>query len=66
MSYLIKDTTVEERENIVNKALAILLSDASMPSDDVIELSKKYINGDMELEDIQRIVINKYKVGGNN
>ena len=65
MSYLIKDTTMEERENIVNKALAILLSDAEMPSDDVIKLSKRYINGEMELEEIQKIVINKYKDGGN-
>ena len=65
MSCLIKDTTMEERENIVNKALAILLSDAEMPSDDVIELSKRYINGEMELDEIQKIVINKYKDGGN-
>lgn len=65
MSYLIKDTTMEERENIVNKALAILLSDAEMPSDDVIKLSNRYINGEMELEEIQKIVINKYKDGGN-
>jgi hypothetical protein len=36
-----------------------------MPSDDVIELSNRYINGEMELDEIQKIVINKYKDGGN-
>ena len=48
MSYLIKDTSKEERK---------------MPSKETIDLIKEYINGKMELEEVQKRIIEKYKKG---
>ena len=61
MKYLIKDTTPEERQLLVEKALAISLSGAEAPPKDIIELAYKYIDGQMELAEVQKIVIEKYK-----
>ena len=61
MSYLIKDTTSLERKKIVEKALSISLSDAVDPSDYAIVLAQKYIDGELELEEIQKMIIDKYK-----
>jgi len=61
MSYLIKDTTPEERQLLVEKALAISLSGANAPSKDVLDLVYEYIDGRKELEEIQKEVIAKYK-----
>lgn len=61
MKYLIKDTTEEERREIVNKALAISLSGAQTPSKDVLELAKEYVDGKKELEEVQKEVLKKYK-----
>ena len=63
MGYLIEETTREERIEIVNKALAISLSGASYPSDETIKLVNEYIDGNKELEEIQNIIIDKYKKG---
>ena len=52
MNYLIKDTTKEERKNIAKK---------ERPSNEVVEMVKKYINGEIELEEVQKQVIEKYK-----
>ncbi|MBO6145881.1 MAG: antitoxin VbhA family protein [Bacilli bacterium] len=61
MKYLIKDTTEEERRLIVNKALGISLSGAEAPSKEVLKLAKEYIEGKKELDEIQKIVLQKYK-----
>ena len=61
MKYLISETTKEERELIVKKALAISLTGADMPTDDVLELANDYIEGRKELAEIEELVINKYK-----
>lgn len=61
MKYLIKDTTKEERKKIVKNALGIAVADRQVPSDYVIELAQKYINGEMELEQVREEVIKKYK-----
>ena len=60
MKYLIKDTTKEERENIVKNALAISNADGSFPTDAAIKLAKKYIDGEMELEQVQNEIIKLY------
>ena len=57
MNYLIKDTTKEERKKIVKNAFGITIASNEMPSKEVVELTKKYINGEMELEEIQKKVI---------
>lgn len=63
--YLTSETTREERKNIVKKALGISLLGADMPSDDVLELARQYIDGKIEIEEIQRKVLEKYANGGN-
>lgn len=60
-SHLIADTTKEERKEIVKKALAISLTGAKMPSQDVLDLAKEYIDGKTEIAEIQKKVLEKYK-----
>lgn len=61
MGYLIKDTTKEERKKLVKNAFGISIASDEMPSKEVIELTKKYINGEMELEEVQNKIIEKYR-----
>lgn len=61
MSYLIKDTTKEEREKIVKNAFAIGTADGKVPTDVVIQLAKRYINGEIELEQVKNEIIKYYK-----
>lgn len=65
MKYLIKDTTMEERIDLVEKALSISLTGAQKPSKEVMELVEEYIDGIVELEEIQKLVIKKYQKGEN-
>ena len=50
--YLVSETTKEERKEIVKNALGISLLGADMPSDDVLQLAKQYIDGKIEIEEI--------------
>ena len=59
--YLIADTTKEERKEIVKRALAIELMGADRPSDEVMELVKQYIDGTIEIEEIQKRILEKYQ-----
>lgn len=61
MEYLIKDTTKEERKKIAKNALAISVGSNEMPSKEVIELVKEYVDGKMELEEVQKNIIERYK-----
>ena len=63
MKYLINETTKEERIKIVNKALGISLSDAEYPSNETLALVNEYIEGKMELEEVQKKVIEMHKKG---
>ncbi len=63
MKYLINETTREERELIVEKALAISLSRAKKPSQKTLDLVNEYIDGNIELEEVQKQVIELYKEG---
>ena len=60
MKYLIDETTQEEREQIVQKALSISLSGANKPSDELLELTEEYIKGRIELGEIKKIILEKY------
>lgn len=62
--YLISETTREERQEIVKKALAINLTAAPMPTDDVLKLAKQYIDGKIEINEVQKKVLQKYINGG--
>ena len=59
MDYSVKNTNKEQRRDLVKKALTISISGA--PTKETIELAKKYIDGSIELEDLQKQVIEKYK-----
>ena len=54
MDYSVKNTNKEQRKDLVKKALAISISGADVPTKETIELAKKYINGSIELEDLQK------------
>ena len=61
MNYLIKDTTRDEREKLVYKALGISMSDADKPSEKALYLAKLYIEGKMELKEIQELIVKEYQ-----
>lgn len=61
MSYLIKDTTKEERRKLVKNALGISIAGDTIPSKYVTNLIKEYINGNMELDIIKQKLIERYK-----
>ena len=61
MDLSIKNTTREQRKEIVKKALAISCVGGKMPSQDALNLAKEYIDGNMEIAEIQKKVLNKYK-----
>lgn len=61
MSYLIKETTREQRRELVKKALAISVSGADVPTKETMRHAQKYIDGEIELEELQKYVVNKYK-----
>ncbi|MBR1765351.1 MAG: antitoxin VbhA family protein [Ruminococcus sp.] len=59
-SCLIKDTTKEQRQKIVDDAIALSTLDALPPTDDVMEMVEQYIEGKMEIEDIISVVNSWY------
>lgn len=59
---LISQTTKEERKEIIKKALGISLLGDKMPSDHVISMAKEYIEGKIELDEIQKRILQKYKI----
>ena len=61
MSYLIKDTTREQRAQIVKQALAISISGTDIPTDNALSIAKKYIDGKIELKEAQEKIISMYK-----
>ena len=60
--YLIAETTKVEREKIVNDALGISTLDADEPTLETMQLVNEYILGNMEISDILKATINRYKV----
>lgn len=62
--YLVSETTREERKEIIKSALGISLLGAKMPSNDVLELAKQYIDGNIEIDELQKRVLEKYNKKG--
>ncbi|MBR7084880.1 MAG: hypothetical protein IKI37_06870 [Oscillospiraceae bacterium] len=60
-SCLIANTTREQREKIVADALAISMLDADKPTEDVMAMAQQYIDGTMELAEIESRVLQKYR-----
>lgn len=63
MDYSISKTTIEERKELVKKALGISISGSDIPTDAILTLAKQYIEGKIELKELQEKVINKYRKG---
>ena len=61
MEYLIKGTTKEERKKIAKNALAISVGSNEMPSKEAIKLVKEYVDGKIELEEVQKKIIERHK-----
>ena len=61
MSYLIKDTTREQRAQIVKQALAISISGTDIPTGNALAIAKEYIDGKIELKEAQKKIISMYK-----
>lgn len=60
MDYSINKITIEQRKELVKKALGISISGSDIPTDETLALAKKYIEGKIELKELQEQVINKY------
>ena len=60
MDYSINKTTMEQRKELVKKALGISISGSDIPTDETLALAKKYIEGKIELKELQEQVIKKY------
>ncbi|EGT3847225.1 antitoxin VbhA family protein [Clostridioides difficile] len=59
--YSIKNTTKEQRKEIVNSALGLGSIDSYEPSIVVLELLDRYVEGELGIKEIQDIVLNSYK-----
>lgn len=59
--HLIKNSTREEREKRVNGAIAISMIDSKEPSKEDKELFQKYIDGEMEISEVLKITLDRYK-----
>lgn len=61
-SILISETTYEEREEIVKDGIALSTLDCQPPTEFAMSLYQKYIDGDMELDEIEREILRHYGV----
>lgn len=59
--HYIKYTTKIEREKLRDTALAYSALDAAMPSEDTMKLVEEYADGNIEIIEILKIVIEKYR-----
>lgn len=59
--YSVADTTKVERQKIANDALGISTLDAAEPTEETKKLVEQYISGNMEISDILKATINRYK-----
>lgn len=62
MDYSIKNTTREQREELVKNALAISLAGTEEPSKETMKLVRQYIDGEKELSEVQKEIVEQYKV----
>lgn len=60
MEYSVDKTTRKDRIKLVKKALAISISGADVPTDETLNLAKDYVDGKIELEELQKRIIDKY------
>lgn len=59
--WLIKNSTKEERQKRINEAMAISMLDGPAPEPKAMEFYQRYINGEMELDEVTRKLIEMYR-----
>lgn len=59
--WLIQNSTREERLKRVKDALAISTLDCKEPEPKAMDLYQKYINGEMEIDEIKEVLIEMYR-----
>ena len=64
MDLSIKNTTREQRKEIVKTALALSVTGSDMPTDKALKIMKEYVDGVTEIEEVQKKIIAMYKEGG--
>jgi hypothetical protein len=62
----IKNTTRDQRKEIVKNALAISITGSDFPSDKALEIVKEYVDGNLEIEEVQKKILSLYKKDGDN
>ena len=63
MKHLIKNSTREEREKRVKDAMALASLGGTSPTEECKALFDKYIDGEMEMEEIEETILAQYKTG---
>lgn len=61
--YSIKETTKVEHEKIVQDAYAIAISTGEPPTEEMMQLIQKYVDGKKEISEILEETIRKYHKG---
>lgn len=64
MDLSIKNTTKEQRRKIVKDALALSITECEIPTEKALKIAKEYVDGNSEIEEVQKKIINMYKEGG--
>lgn len=59
--HYVKYTTKIEREKLRDITLAYSTLDAAMPSEDTMKLVEEYVDGNIEIVEILKIAIEKYR-----
>ncbi len=59
--YSIKNNKKIEREKFRDTGLTYSALDAAMPSEDTMKLVEEYVDGNIEIVEILKIVIEKYR-----
>ena len=59
--YLIKNTTKEQRLQFVKNAYVISSSGNKKPDEETVRILKQYVNGEKELEEVQKEIVERYK-----
>lgn len=59
--YLVKNSTKEERAKMVRESIVISMLDAPAPTQKAMELYQKYIDGEMEIDEVSEEILKNYK-----
>ncbi|WP_195517037.1 hypothetical protein [Enterococcus dispar] len=59
--YSVKNTTKTERKMLRNVALSYSTLDAAEPSENAMKLVEEYVTGNIEIVEISKILIEKYR-----